>query len=76
MTTSLTIRFKKGQREKLRRRAKILGKTESAFVRELVERSIDDRPMSERLKGLKTLSFKNVKLEGWSKTIRDHNWRA
>ncbi len=77
MTTSLTIRLEKKLREKLRRKAKVLGKSESAFVRELVDSAIDDRPMGERIGHLKgILSSKGVKLEGWRKVIYEHNWRS
>ena len=76
MTSTLSIRLRKEQRDSIRRKAKSLGKTESEFVREVLFRAVDQRPMSERLKGLRTLSFKNVKLEGWRKVIHEHNWRS
>jgi hypothetical protein len=77
MTTSLTIRLDKKQREKLRRKAKVLGKSESSLVREALERELDSRPMSERIGHLKgILSSKAAKLEGWRKVIYEHNWRS
>jgi hypothetical protein len=77
MTTSVTIRMSTSQRDKLRQKAKLLGKTESAFIREVLDRETEPRTMGERIGHLKgTLSFKGVKLEGWRKTIYEHNWRS
>lgn len=47
--SSLTIRLEGGQREALRRTARALKKTESAFVRDLLARDLDSRSLGERV---------------------------
>ena len=64
------------KRAKLRQKAKLLGKTESAFIREVLDREIDSRPMGERIGHLKgVLSFKGAKMDDWQKSIKENNWR-
>lgn len=76
MTTTLSIRLDSTRREKLRRKAKALGKTESAFMREILDREISSEPMGVRLKGLAgALSSKGIKMDGWRKAIKERNWR-
>ena len=76
MTTTITFRLPASERRKLRRRAKLLGKTESELLRELVKEENGSRPMAERLKGLKgVLSSKGVKLDARAKEIHERNWR-
>ena len=76
VTTTLTFRLKIEQREKLRRKARLLGKTESEFLREMLERELEDRPLSTGLGKLKgALSLKGAKPDGWSQVIRERNWR-
>jgi len=77
MTTTLTFRLDAGQRDKLRRKAKLLGKSESEFLREILDREIEERPMSStvgRLKG--ALSLKAQKQDSWREAIRKRNWRS
>jgi len=77
VTTTLTFRLDAEQREKLRRKARLLGKSESEFLREILAREIEGRPMSVRLQKLKgVLSSKSVKMEGWRQAIRERNWRS
>jgi len=77
MTTTLTFRLKAEQRRKLRKKAAFFGKSESEFLREMLDRELEERPMSEAIGHLKgTLSFKSVKLEGWRQAIRERNWRS
>jgi plasmid stability protein len=77
MTTTLTFRLDAGQRKKLRKKAAFFGKSESEFLREILDRELGERPMSAAIGHLKgTLSSKGVKLEGWRQAIRDRNWRS
>jgi len=76
MNTSVTIRLTAGKRAKLRQKARLLGKTESAFIRDLLDREIAPRPMGERIGHLKgVLSFKGAKMDEWQKSIKENNWR-
>lgn len=47
-TSTLTIRLPVEQRHALRRSAQALKKTESEFIRDLLERELDSRPFGER----------------------------
>jgi hypothetical protein len=76
MTTSITFRLPLAERTKLRRRAKLLGKTESQLLRDLVKEGNQSRPMGERLKGLKgILSSKDMKWDAQRREIYERNWR-
>ena len=76
MTTTLTIRLEKKQREKLRSRAKALGKTESATVREMLDRELDVRPLGERIAHLKgAWGTPRGEPDEWEKALRRNNWR-
>ncbi len=76
VTTTLTFRLEAKQRKKLREKAAFFGKSESAFLRELLDRELDERPMSERIGHLKgTLSLKGKKQDSWGEHIRKQNWR-
>ncbi len=76
MTTSFTFRLDSEKREKLRRKARTLGKTESELLREILDRELETGKKTERLKALAgSLSLKGMKLDGWKKSIRENNWR-
>ena len=47
-TTTLTIRLPVGQREALKRSAQALKKSESEYIRDLLQRDLDSRPFSDR----------------------------
>jgi hypothetical protein len=47
-TSTLTIRLPFEQRQALRRSAKALKKTESEYIRELLQRELDSRSFGER----------------------------
>jgi mobilization protein NikA len=84
MSARVTFRISDKQAAKVRRRAKLAGKTVSAFLRELlnreldrdpVVRKLDTRPMGERIKHLSgCLSF-DPDGDPWRKAIRERNWR-
>ncbi len=77
MTTTLTFRLESEQRKKLRSKARLLGKSESQFLREILSRELDERPMSALVGHLKgALSLKEKKQDSWGEVIRKQNWRA
>ncbi len=74
--TTMTFRLPVAQRNKLRRKARLLGMTESELLRDILSREIEDRPMSKalaKLKGVMKLDY--TKLDGWQKSIHENNWR-
>ena len=77
MTTSMTFRLDNEKREKLRRKARQLGKSESEFLRDILDRELETGKRSDRLKALAgSLSLKGMKMDGWAKSIRENNWRS
>jgi hypothetical protein len=77
METTLTFRLPKKQRAKLRLKATALGKSESEFIRDLLDRELCDRSLGEKaghLSGFLQLSDKDA--GGWEKHLRDQNWRS
>ena len=78
MTTSLTFRLPKKQRDKLRRKAEALGQSEAEVLRAMLDRELEDRPMSERIGHLVGILGKRKlghKPDAWEKAIRKNNWR-
>ena len=76
MTTTLTFRMEEKQREKLRKRAAALGKSESALVREILDRELENRPLGERVAHLAgSISLAKGNEDAWAREIREHNWR-
>ncbi len=77
MTTSLTFRMEKKQRAKLRKRAAALGKSESELLREILDRELDERPLSERIGHLAgSLSLSKENEDEWARHLRNQNWRS
>ena len=78
MDTTLTIRLPKRQREALRRRAKAEQKTESALLRELIERETNRGFDFERVRhliGSVRIDRKKISRDSWAAQIRRNNWR-
>jgi predicted DNA-binding protein len=78
MDTTLTIRLAKAQREALRRRALAEKRTESALVRELIQREIQrgfDFERVRHLVGSVASPPKHWEKDAWRKRIRQRNWR-
>ena len=72
---TLTIRLDRAQDEALTRRAKALGRTRSQLVRELIDRGLEEQPLSRltgHLKGRLTLAAPK---SGWRRQIKERNWR-
>jgi hypothetical protein len=77
MTTTLTFRLPKKQRNKLRSRAKALGKSEAALLRDLLDRELEPKTLGERIGHLAgTLGEPTGEPDEWEKSLRAHNWRA
>lgn len=77
-TSTLTIRLPKDQRAALKRSAKALKKTESEYIRDLLARDLDSRPLGERI-GHLAGSVDSSDLTGaphpLKEQIRERNWR-
>jgi predicted DNA-binding protein len=79
MDTTLTIRLAKAQREALRRRALAEKRTESALVRELIQREIQrgfDFERVRHLVGSVASPPKHWEKDAWRKRIHQRNWRG
>jgi predicted DNA-binding protein len=77
--TTLTIRLPAKQREALRRRAAAEKRTESALVREMIEREIQrgfDFERVRHLVGSIVSRPKHWEKDAWRKHIRERNWRS
>ena len=78
MGTTLTIRLPAKQREALRRRAATERRSESALVRDLIEREIQrgfDFDRVRHLVGSIASPPKHWEKDSWRKHIRQRNWR-
>ena len=75
MEKTISIRLDREQDEALTQRAKTVGKTRSAVVREILAQALQSVPISERAGHLKG----SVKLakpkDAWGKHLRKRNWR-
>ena|SRR5262245_24660132 len=78
METTLTIRLPKAQRAALRRRAAAEKRSESALVREMIEREMRHHFDFERVRhlvGSIASPSKHWQKDPWRKHIRQRNWR-
>ncbi|HYR43670.1 MAG TPA: CopG family transcriptional regulator [Terriglobia bacterium] len=75
MDKTITIRLDREQDEALTRRAKTLGKTRSALVRELLTQALSEIPISEKAGHLKGSVRLQKPKDGWGKHLRKQNWR-
>ncbi len=78
MKTTLSIRLPSAQREALKRRATAEKKSESALVRELIDREMArefDFEQVRHLVGGVASSSKHRKGDSWRQKIRERNWR-
>ena len=75
MDKTLTLRLDKTQDAALARRAKALGTTRSALVRDLIDKAVSDSPIGRRTGHLKgRIELPQVASE-WRRQLRDRNWR-
>jgi predicted transcriptional regulator len=75
MDKTLTIRLDRKQQAALAERAKALGTTRSAVVRELIARGLEQQPQARRIGHLKGGLDVPVPKAGWARTIKERNWR-
>ena len=79
METTLTIRLPAKQRAALKRRAAAEKRTESAVVRQLIERELGRAFDFERVRhliGSVTSPPRHGEKNAWRKRIRERNWRS
>jgi hypothetical protein len=77
-TSTLTLRLPIEQREELKRAAKALKKTESEYVRDLLQRDLDSRPLAARLGDLAGCVDSSQTVgepHPLHDLIRERNWR-
>ena len=75
-STTITIRADKGLRDALAKKAKAEHKTVSEVVREILEQSLTERPLAERV-GKLCGNLRIAEPSGsWRREIRDRNWRS
>ncbi len=75
MDKTLTIRLDKRQDEALTQRAKTLGKTRSALVRDLIEKGLEEQPLGLRIGHLKGVLDMPEPKDPLRRRIRERNWR-
>jgi len=79
MDTTLTIRLPIAQRKALKRRAAAAKQSESALVRELIEREMQhgfDFERVRHLAGSVASAPTHWAKDAWRKQIRERNWRS
>ena len=75
MDRTITIRLARSQDEALTQRAKVLGTTRSAVVRELLSKALADDDINERAGHLKGSLRLKKDVTGWAKHLKKQNWR-
>jgi len=75
MEKAITIRLDQEQDEALTRRAKTVGKTRSALVRELLAQALSEIPIAERAGHLKGSVRLQKPKDSWGNHLRKQNWR-
>ncbi|HET8699507.1 MAG TPA: hypothetical protein VFO94_18630, partial [Gammaproteobacteria bacterium] len=75
-STTITIRANQALRDALVKRARAEHKTVSHVVREILEDSLVERPLGERLGKLRGNLRVAEPAGSWQREIRKRNWRA
>jgi hypothetical protein len=75
MDKTLTIRLDREKDEALTRRARVLGKTRSELVRDLIDKAVSDQPLGRRLGHLKGSIELPRTRSGWRRELKERNWR-
>ena len=75
MEKTITVRLEREQDEALTRRAKMVGKTRSALIREILAKALSDQPISERAGHLKGILRLEKRKTEWGKHLKKQNWR-
>jgi metal-responsive CopG/Arc/MetJ family transcriptional regulator len=76
MDKTLTIRIDAEQQQKLGRAAKMLGKTVSELVRDILREALSERSLGSRAGHLKgRISLPSQPRDSWARKIKERNWR-
>ena len=76
MEKTLTIRLDAEQQRKLGETAKILGKSVSGLVREILQEALAERTIGSRAGHLKgRLQLSSQPRDAWARKIKERNWR-
>ena len=77
MNSTITIRLAESQREKVHEIASRLGKSDSEWIRETIERELTTESLGNRIGHLKgRLVTGSTPEDSLSQSIRDRNWRS
>ena len=75
MERTITVRLPRAQDEALTRRARMVGKTRSALVRDLLSQALADVPVLERAGHVRGSVRLAKSATGWAARLRSRNWR-
>jgi hypothetical protein len=75
MDKTLTIRLSAEQDRALTRRASASGKTKSEVVRELIDRGLEEQPLSRRVGHLRGVLDIAEPKDSLRRRIKERNWR-
>jgi len=76
MRSTIVVRADAALRASIAERAAAQGKTVSAFVREVLEQAVEDRPVRARAGHLRgALDLPRAQVDSWRRHLRDRNWR-
>ena len=76
MEKILTIRLDAAQQEKLGQTARLLGKTVSEFVREIIQQALEERSVEAKAGHLRgQISLPSPARDPWARQIKERNWR-
>lgn len=76
MRQTIAIRADSALRAAIAERAAAKGKTVSAFVREVLQQAVEDRPVKARAGHLRgALDLSGTPDDAWRSRLRERNWR-
>jgi metal-responsive CopG/Arc/MetJ family transcriptional regulator len=75
MDKTITIRLDKTHDEALTRRAKALGRTRSALVREFIEKGLEEQPLGQKVGHLRGILELAQPKDALRRRIKQRNWR-
>ncbi len=76
MEKTLTIRLDADQQRRLGQTAKMLGKSVSELVREILQHALAERAVATKAGHLRgSLSLKPSPRDPWARKLKERNWR-
>jgi hypothetical protein len=75
MEKTLTIRLDAEQQRQLGQAAKMLGKSVSELVREILQQALVERPLGARARHLKGRLNLTPSRDAWARKLKERNWR-